>query len=265
MNYQRPELKNKLAAEYVLGTLHGGARRRFERLLQEDRELRSLVETWTVRLIPVGLPSENLGPSNRVWAALEQRLDPSTSKLGFRSTGPRWFRSLLPGPMLVGSLAGALGGLAFGMALMLVIGPDRPAEDLTLRSGDGKGATQPVASPEGQVPDSYIAVLAEGPGPPALLATALRSGKILRVKVLDEFTIDPEKVPVLWALPKSGPPALLGALPTEGATELDLLPTAEQALGKVDELAVSIEGRSAQPFSAPQAAYRMRSTLIKTW
>ena len=51
MNYIRPDLLDRLAAEYVIGTLHGGARRRFQRLLREP-------------------------PSTLVAAALDQSMDP---------------------------------------------------------------------------------------------------------------------------------------------------------------------------------------------
>ena len=40
MNYQDPTLRTRLAKEYVLGTLQGAARQRFERLLRYDAALR---------------------------------------------------------------------------------------------------------------------------------------------------------------------------------------------------------------------------------
>ena len=46
MNYTRPELADRLASEYVLGTLQGRARRRFEALLPAHpalQQLRNLV------------------------------------------------------------------------------------------------------------------------------------------------------------------------------------------------------------------------------
>jgi anti-sigma-K factor RskA len=53
MNYGDPRLRAMLASEYVLGTLHGRARRRFERLLGEDAGLRVTVEAWQNRLTPL--------------------------------------------------------------------------------------------------------------------------------------------------------------------------------------------------------------------
>ena len=43
MNYRRPELCDRLAAEYVLGTLHGRARARMQQLLRDDLLLQARV------------------------------------------------------------------------------------------------------------------------------------------------------------------------------------------------------------------------------
>ena len=50
MNYQNARLRRLLAAEYVLGTLRGPARRRFERLARGDAALRAEQYFWEARL-----------------------------------------------------------------------------------------------------------------------------------------------------------------------------------------------------------------------
>ncbi len=53
MKYSDPALRQILAAEYALGSLHGAARVRFERLLRDDAELRRLVQEWQDDLAPL--------------------------------------------------------------------------------------------------------------------------------------------------------------------------------------------------------------------
>ncbi len=54
MRYDSPELKRQLAAEYVIGTLRGAARRRFETLLETDEEARFQRDFWEQRLAEFG-------------------------------------------------------------------------------------------------------------------------------------------------------------------------------------------------------------------
>ena len=49
MNILHAELADRLAAEYVLGTLNGGARRRFDALLPAHPVLRDAVAGWEKR------------------------------------------------------------------------------------------------------------------------------------------------------------------------------------------------------------------------
>jgi anti-sigma-K factor RskA len=51
MNLNRhPELADRLAAAYALGTLRGGARRRFEALARQNPTLRAGALVWQERL-----------------------------------------------------------------------------------------------------------------------------------------------------------------------------------------------------------------------
>src|SRR5436190_1309797 len=53
MDYTRPELADRLAAEYVSGLMRGPARRRFMMLLPAHPALRRAVRDWQARLMPL--------------------------------------------------------------------------------------------------------------------------------------------------------------------------------------------------------------------
>src|SRR4029077_2827949 len=55
MNYGDPELIDLLAAEYVLGTLRGRARQRFERVATSNTPVRAGIAFWEERLLPLAL------------------------------------------------------------------------------------------------------------------------------------------------------------------------------------------------------------------
>jgi anti-sigma-K factor RskA len=79
MNYADPEVRDRLAAEYALGTLRGPARRRFERLLSGDARLRDLAEDWELRLNLLAESTPAVAPPARVWEQIAQRVGPETA------------------------------------------------------------------------------------------------------------------------------------------------------------------------------------------
>jgi anti-sigma-K factor RskA len=116
MKYEHPELRERLAAEYALGTLRGAARRRFERLLAADRSLRDLVQDWELRLNLLAESAPAVAPPDRVWQRIEQRLGPALVR---ESAVSRWWNSL--GFWRGASLLAA--GAAAALALFIVMRP----------------------------------------------------------------------------------------------------------------------------------------------
>jgi anti-sigma-K factor RskA len=67
------ELVDRLAAEYVLGTLRGRARRRFERWLLSP-QVGALVKAWEDRLSGLEPTLHGVTPPPTVWRGIESRL-----------------------------------------------------------------------------------------------------------------------------------------------------------------------------------------------
>ena len=68
-------LLDELAGEYVLGTLDGEARDRFEARLSTDGEAQQAVAQWEARLSSLVDREPELQPSGEVWSAIRARLE----------------------------------------------------------------------------------------------------------------------------------------------------------------------------------------------
>jgi anti-sigma-K factor RskA len=227
----KPELRERLAAEYALGTLRGRARERLQRWLRDDPELAAEVARWDARLAPLADALQPVAPPARVWPKIEQRL-------------------ALAKPYSVAkpfSFWKALGLVASGAAAALVA----VALLLPLR---GTG-----------VPASYIAVLSDPKtSHPVLVATAERGERVLRVTTLEPAIHVAGRSLELWALPRGGQPKSLGLVAGE-KSELKLLAAADQSLGDVPALAVSLEPQGGSPTGQPTGPVLYTGPCVKYW
>jgi anti-sigma-K factor RskA len=67
---QNPELLDRLAASYSLGTLHGGARRRFEQLAREYPQVRAAALLWQGRWSAFSEVQTPVQPDAVVWTRI---------------------------------------------------------------------------------------------------------------------------------------------------------------------------------------------------
>ena len=76
MNYSDPYLIEVLSAEYVLGTLDGPARKRFETLMMESYTVRTAVWQWEQNLFSMTALVPKKTPRKQVWRNVKKSLKP---------------------------------------------------------------------------------------------------------------------------------------------------------------------------------------------
>ena len=219
MDYSQPERADALAAEYVAGTLRGAARRRFETLLPSHPALRSAVQRWQDRLIPLTTAVPAVAPPARIWQGIEDRLWPAPV------VQPWWQRL---------GLWRALSGTALAAAVGLGVLVGQPA---------------PVQAP--------VVVVLESTGttavnPATIVASFSGDGRAMVTRTLTPVALTADRVLELWSVPAQGNPRSLGLISANGATVLqrDRLPPA-LLKGNTAALAVSVEPPGGSPTGVP--------------
>jgi anti-sigma-K factor RskA len=251
MNYRRPLLRDRLAAEYVLGTLHGGARLRFEQLLRDDVELGGRVAFWERHLMPMASVLLTVAPSHKLWMAIAARIvarervpvqqhDNALRRL------LSWFDLRTMGTVTA--------GLLLGVALS-TMGPSLLREF---------GITTVVAKSENQLPESYVGVLATQEGRTGLIVSSLRQGKVMDVKRVLPVPIAEGNTLFLWVIEGKDKTRPIGAIPSGAFVNVALPQTSEKLFAAATELAVSVEPINTAP-PQPSGAFVYRGLCGKLW
>jgi anti-sigma-K factor RskA len=212
MKPDNPEVVDRLAAEYVLGTLRGPARRRFERWRANTPHVDERCRYWEEHLMRVAKGLEPVQPPAHVWSAIQKRLN-------LTSQAPR-------GRTRTWALAASI-------VLVAVLGAL-----LYWRTLPGGHAT------------AFATISAKTGGPMwkvemfgATNRLLVQAAKLQAPPAGHDYE--------LWALPKGGSPVSLGVLPARGTSSRELTETQQAALANSVQLAVSIEPPGGSPTGQP--------------
>lgn len=241
----KPELQERLAAEYALGTLRGRARARLERAMREDATLARAVADWEDRLAPLASAVPAVQPPARLWRAIEARLP--AARRGLWENLAFWR---------------GLGLAASGAAAVLV------AAIATLQPPAPVPAPAPVVLkvPSTEMAEIYLAVLSDPKTQtPLLLASVNYRSDLLQVRTLDPSIRVAGKDLELWALPAGQAPRSLGVVGTAERATLRLAAAAERSLAGVPALAVSLEPKGGSPTGAPTGPVLAAGPCVKFW
>ena len=228
MDYGRPELADRLAAEFVAGTLRGAARQRFETLLPAHANLRGAVRAWQDRLMPLTLAIEPQQPSPEVWKRIEQRIGTATNAQQVKAPERSW-RQLA----FWRGLAGLASAAAVALAVVVVV-PQPAQPPIVVVLG-------PAAPP------------ADGGAAPSFVASISPDGRSMVTRPIANVRLESNRSLELWAVPKARPgqaaeaPRSLGLVAPDGATVVQR----GKVLDDVDALALSLEPRGGSPTGKP--------------
>ena len=222
MKHDNPKLIDALAAEYVLGTLGGRARRRFERWRSKEWHVERRVQAWEERLSGLALRLPPMRPSPHVWSQIEKRI--GAKGTGSGATTPTRRRAA-PWQAIAASvalLAILVGG--FFMYRSVII-----PELLPLATVTAQNATEPAWTLSADNDLRHLRA---------------RAGAGARAQVGKSYE--------LWALPDSGaPPVSLGVIPAVGEIDRELTEAQRAALRGASKVAVSLEPEGGSTTGAP--------------
>lgn len=215
MKSYTPELIDKLANEYALGTLHGAARARFEKLELAHPSIKKRVRYWQNNYAELASKVEPVHPSKQVWKQINTQLFPKQNRSQPYILG------------LIGSVFSAL--LVFFTLYFL---PILPTDVPELR-------------------DNQVAFIGESTQPQWIIQVDLEKGE-LTTTAINASAVAIDKNFELWSLPSNANPQSLGLLPVNGLAKTSALsPTLLALLRQNSTVAVSIEPLGGSPTGLP--------------
>lgn len=245
MKYQGAKLQQMLAAEYVLGTLRGGARRRFERLLPTLPGLRAEVHYWEQRLAGLAGNIAPVTPREVVWTAIDARINASA-----RTTirpAPAARLNLWRAWAVVSTAASLMFG--FGLWEQLQQGPQivQVPKIITVQA-----AAKPMP---------YVALLQPQQSEARWKVSLYPDRGLMKVSASGRYNMDQLRQSLeLWII-EAGGPRSLGVLPVEGEAEMPL-PAGLPTEGDMT-LAISLEPHGGSPTGQPTGPVILAAPAIR--
>jgi anti-sigma-K factor RskA len=233
-SYSNPQLRDALAAEYVIGTLRGRARARFEALMRYDPALRRLVAEWEARLTPLAGVAGEIAPPARLWERLSRRIGGGARELG-------WWTSLAVWRGLAATAT------AFTLILAVVI----------------------AAAPRPHPPMAMVAVMNDDKGQPALVVSwppmkDMRDPHV-RIKVVQEHPVmAPGTTWEMWMLPGGkAAPVSMGLITTDRDQIMTISPALARKMGGAWGIAMSVEPDGGSKTGAPTGPVIFKGRCVK--
>jgi anti-sigma-K factor RskA len=264
-----PELLDRLAAAHALGTLRGGARRRFEALARESATVRAAALLWQERMAAMTELQPQASPSPNVWKRIDLALAAQRAReQGVAQPASSGLADSIRRHLAWWRGAALAGGLASVVAVFTAWQLNEQNERLDLSLAQASQSARQTALQLTQLQAApridYVAVLADDKATASMLITYDPRKNTLTVKRVGAYQVATDKSLQLWALPAApgSKPQSLGVL---GDGQVLQLPAAEAAVKEIPTLAISLEPKGGVPGEGgPTGPVLFTGALIRT-
>jgi anti-sigma-K factor RskA len=254
-----PDTLDRIAASYALGSLRGGARRRFEAMARVQAPVRVAALVWQTRFGAMTELQERTAPDPAVWTRIHNlvqadrevarmqlaRVDAPAPVSSAAGSGG-WLRSLVFWRSL------ALAGVA-ATVLALVAGANLRDQ---LGGQIASLRTQLQAAPQ----IAYVAVLSDDKSAASMLVTFDPRTHNLVLQRVGSYQEAGDQSLQLWALPPAGGPRSLGVLGQDRVLRVN---AAEGDVRQIPMLAISLEPKGGVPgASGPTGPVLFKGPLV---
>lgn len=276
---KHPGLVERLAAAYALGTLRGGARRRFESLARQDPAIRATALVWQSRLAGLVELQPAVAPPPELWSRIDaqltqeaqaeaaaialaqaNRLPPEPSRQQQAARTPWWSGLAFWRPAALGAAAAAALALVVGLGLR----GELEAQIAQLRDQTQQARQSALAAQQQLAATQrleYVAVLADDKSNASILVTFDPSSRRLTLKRVGNYREADDKSLQLWVIAPGSGPRSLGVLDQAPVVRL----TAQE--GDVREsptLAISLEPKGGVSSGGPTGPVLFKGAVLKT-
>lgn len=255
-----PDLLRQLAAEYVIGTLHGAARRRFEEVLADSEEARFQRDFWEQRLAEFGQILSPVSPPTEARTELLRRAALPSVAIApprARRSNRRRRRTVLAYTAGFATAAGLV--LAFLLGQRWTLSPAEPSNPITAYSAPAPALAAPedldawpIYAGQVRMPGSSMGwLLSISPDHRQIIATAA-----------DDFFQAGRAELHLWCMVGGAAPVMLGVLPSERDANVSFdIPASVRGQPEV-VFAISLEPRGRTREGGPSAPVLNQSSTL---
>jgi anti-sigma-K factor RskA len=251
---RHPRLLDQLAAEYALGTLRGGARRRLEALGARDAAVRLALESWQRRLEVIAELTPPQTPPVSVWHAIEARIGDERATVARNRTNaaasgrarealramPAASRRRFDKLVFWRGWAIASTGAAIAAVAVLAFTLHRFAPPPTTVPST---LTEQPPSPGTPGKVGYVAVLNDNSAHTMMVVTYDDTRSMMTVHRMMPPREKPDQSMQVWGMTADGKPESLGVLPADRVVSMKV----RHRLQDYVKIAVSVEPKGGSP------------------
>ena len=234
LRYQEPALQDRLASSYVIGTMRGKARSRFETILRNNDDIAKRVRSWEEKLQPIHEVTPQVAPHESTW-------DRIISTIG--NTSDQLIEKLLNKLKFYKYLSAA----AFSMALVVAVVSWTTLSTINIPT-----------------PINYVAVMQNSSDQAIMVATLKKEGRLLAFDILKKPEVPANATLQLWAVSREDSSVKsLGLIELKGHAEKNLTKPEWGLIQSAEHLIVSIENSGGSTTGLPSTQLVAKGLCVK--